>query len=96
MLNGLFHIHLELSSKCNKSCKICGRRKIDREYPEIKTNYGFMDFRLLKKISKEIPKNIIISFHNNGEPMIYPNLKESLSLFPARSSKIAVLDTSIR
>jgi MoaA/NifB/PqqE/SkfB family radical SAM enzyme len=60
---------------------MCGRRKIDRDYPELKLEYGFMPFELLEKISKEIPPGIIVQFHNNGEPLMYPRLKEALSLF---------------
>jgi len=82
--NGLSTVNIELTSRCNKSCWMCGRRKIDRDYPEIKTNYGDMDFSLLKKIEKQLPKDIVIQFHNNGEPLLYPKLKEVLQLFEGR------------
>jgi radical SAM protein with 4Fe4S-binding SPASM domain len=61
---------------------MCGRRKIDREYPEIAMEYGDMEFELLEKLSKQIPSDIVIQFHNNGEPTLYPRLGESLDLFP--------------
>lgn len=80
-LNGLMSINLELSSLCNKNCWMCGRRKIDKDYPMIRSNYGFMDFNLLEKIAKQVPKDITIQFHNNGEFTLYPYLKHALRLF---------------
>lgn len=89
--NGLYCVHLELSSNCNKNCFCCGRRKIDRDYPEIATNYGFMDERLLKAISIQLPEDIVIQFHNNGEPLMYPSLGKALDLF---SNNIKCLNTN--
>ena len=82
--NGLSTVNIELTSRCNKSCWCCGRRKIDKDYPEIAMNYGDMDFELVKKIEKQLPNDIVIQFHNNGEPMLYPRLKEALQLFKGR------------
>ena len=28
-------LNIELTSRCNKNCWMCGRRKVDRDYPEI-------------------------------------------------------------
>ena len=64
--NGLSTVNIELTSRCNKSCWMCGRRKIDREYPEIAMDYGDMDFSLVKKIAKQLPEGIVVQFHNNG------------------------------
>ncbi len=50
-LNGLGTINIELTSRCNKNCWMCGRRKVDREYPELALNYGDMDFDLVKHIA---------------------------------------------
>lgn len=80
--DGLCYVHLELTSFCNKDCWMCGRRKIDRDYKEIQMNYGHMGFELVKKIASQLPKNIVIQFHNNGDPFLYPKLKETLKLFP--------------
>ena len=91
--NGLCCIHLELTSRCNKSCWMCGRRKIDKEYSEIAMNYGDMDFGLVKKIACQLPKGIVVQFHNNGEPLLYPRLGEALSLF---TNQIRCVDTNAK
>lgn len=89
--NGLYCIHLELTSRCNKNCWMCGRRKIDCEYPEITMNYGDMDFSLVENISRQVPDNIVVQFHNNGDPFLYPRLGEALRLF---KRQIKCLDTN--
>lgn len=80
-LYGLFNLNIELSDRCNKNCSFCGRRKRERENPNIKLYYGDIEFSLLEKISKEVPPNIIVQFHNNGECSLYPKLKEAIQLF---------------
>lgn len=81
LFNGLCFLHLELTSHCNKDCWMCGRRKIDREYPQIALNYGAMDFSLVEKIAQQVPDGAVIQFHNNGEPFLYPRLGDAISLF---------------
>ncbi len=91
--NGLYCVHLELTSRCNKNCWMCGRRKIDREYPEIAANYGDMDFKLVKKIAGQLPEGIVVQFHNNGEPLLYPAFGEAVRLF---KGQIKCLDTNAK
>jgi len=91
--NGLYCIHLELTSRCNKNCWMCGRRKIDREYPEIAMNYGDMDFELVKKIADQLPAAIVVQFHNNGEPLLYPRFGEAVKLF---KDQIKCVDTNAK
>jgi hypothetical protein len=79
--NGLYCVHLELTSRCNKDCWMCGRRKIDRDHPEIAMNYADMDFALVKKIAEQLPQGIVVQFHNNGEPLFYPRFGEAIGLF---------------
>ena len=79
--HGLAGIHLELTSRCNKSCWCCGRRHIEKD-PKLFTPWGDMDFRLLKRIARQIPPGIVVQFHNNGEPLLYPRLQQALELFP--------------
>ena len=79
--NGLTTINIELTSLCNKSCWMCGRRKIERDYPEIAIKYGNMDFDLVKKIAQEVPPGIVVQLHNNGEPLLYTRFGEAAKLF---------------
>jgi hypothetical protein len=72
---------------------MCGRRKIDKEYPEVAMNYGDMDFELVKKIATQLPEGIVVQFHNNGEPLLYPRFKEAVQLF---SRQIKCADTNAK
>ncbi len=84
----LTSINIELTNKCNKNCWMCGRRKIDREYPEISLKYGDMNFELVKKISRQIPPRIVVQLHNNGEPLLYPYFGEAVELFKKNITNI--------
>ncbi len=79
MLNGLVQVNVELTSRCNKECWFCGRRERDKIYGT--GNYGDMDFKLVKKIASQLPKNTIIALHNNGEPLLYPELGSAIKTF---------------
>jgi radical SAM protein with 4Fe4S-binding SPASM domain len=50
-----------------------------------------MDFELVEKISKELPENIIVQFHNNGESLLYPEFGRAVWLF---KNQIKCLDTN--
>jgi MoaA/NifB/PqqE/SkfB family radical SAM enzyme len=80
-MNGLSFLNIELTSRCNKSCWMCGRRKMEREHPE-KCNWGDMEFDTLRRIALQVPRGIVIQFHNNGEPLLYPWLAQALNMFP--------------
>lgn len=79
--NGLTTVNVELTSRCNKNCWMCGRRKVDREYPELTMQYQDMDFALVESIAKQLPYGIVVQLHNNGEPLMYPRFKEVVQLF---------------
>ncbi len=81
-LNGISTINVELTSRCNKNCWMCGRRKVDREYPQLALDYGDMKFELLEFIAKQIPENIVVQFHRDGDALLYPRLGDALRLFP--------------
>lgn len=36
---------------------------------------------MVYEISKQVPKNIVVQFHNNGESLLYPYLGEVLNIF---------------
>jgi radical SAM protein with 4Fe4S-binding SPASM domain len=79
---GLSTVNIELTSRCQKACVMCGRRKIDRDYPDIALNYGDMDFALVERLASQIPPNVVVQFHNNGEPLLYPRFGDAVRLFP--------------
>jgi radical SAM protein with 4Fe4S-binding SPASM domain len=43
--------------------------------------YGDMDFELVKLIARQLPPNIVVQFHNNGEGLLYPRFGEAVRLF---------------
>ncbi len=70
---------------------MCGRRKVDRDYPELVLEYGDMDFDLVNSIAGQLPQGIVVQLHNNGEPLLYPRFKEAAALF---SRQIRCMDTN--
>ena len=90
-LFGLANINVELTSFCNKKCWMCGRRKVERDYPELVLDYGHMDFSLVEKIAKQLPPNIVVQLHNNGEPLLYPRFGDAVKLF---KNQITNIDTN--
>jgi len=77
-------LHLELTSRCNKACWMCGRRKMEREHPEL-CDWGDMPLDMVSDISFQV-QDSVVQFHNNGEPTLYPNLKTALLLFGGRGN----------
>lgn len=53
-LNSLANVNIELTRRCNKSCWMCGRRKVEKDYPELTLEYGDMDFELARKIARQL------------------------------------------
>lgn len=92
MMNGLGTVNVELTSRCNKKCWMCGRRKLEREHPEL-CNWGDMPKDMVEELSQQIPKGIVVQFHNNGEPLLFPDLGWALSLF---SNNIRCLNTNAK
>jgi radical SAM protein with 4Fe4S-binding SPASM domain len=86
--NSLTTVNIELTSLCNKSCWMCGRRKIDREYSELAVKYGHMDFSLVEKISSELPEGIVVQLHNNGDPLLFPRFGDAVRLFDKQIKNI--------
>jgi radical SAM protein with 4Fe4S-binding SPASM domain len=79
-LTGLSTINVELTSRCNKRCSMCGRRKIERDFPGL-AKWGDMDFDLVEEIARQVPSHVVVQFHNNGEPLMYPRFGEAVELF---------------
>jgi MoaA/NifB/PqqE/SkfB family radical SAM enzyme len=80
-MNGLSGINIELTSRCCKSCWCCGRRKREKENPEVLKTYGDMEFSLLEKIAPQIPEGVVVQLHNNGEPLMYHRFGDAVKLF---------------
>jgi len=87
-LDGLCNINVELTSRCNKSCWMCGRRKVERDYPELTLEYGDMDFELVVKIAEQLPPNVVVQLHNNGEALLYPRFGDAVKLFSEQITNI--------
>ena len=79
-MNGLKSLNIELTSRCNKNCWMCGRRKQENDWPE-SCNWGDMPFDLLEKLCDQVPKGVFIQWHNNGEPLLYERTYEAFRLF---------------
>jgi len=87
-LDGLCNINVELTSRCNKNCWMCGRRKTERDYPQLVLEYGDMEFGLVEKIARQLPPNIVVQLHNNGEGLLYPRFGEAVRLFSRQITNI--------
>lgn len=87
-LSGLVCVNIELTSRCNKECWMCGRRKVDRDHPELAIEYGDMDFALVEKIAGQLPPNIVVQFHKDGEALLYPRFGGAVRLFPQQIKNI--------
>lgn len=79
--DGLGNVNIELTNRCNKKCWMCGRRKVERETPNLALKYGDIDFNLLEKIAGQLPKNIVVQLHKDGEGLMYPRFGEAVKLF---------------
>jgi radical SAM protein with 4Fe4S-binding SPASM domain len=80
-MNGLTTVNVELTDRCNKSCWMCGQRQYEKQHPDIIKQYGEMEFKLVEKIASELPENIVVQFHNYGEPLLYSKFGEAVKLF---------------
>ncbi len=89
--DGLTTVNVELTSRCNKQCIMCGRRRIEKEYPNIKMKYGDMDFGMVESIARQLPDRIVVQFHDNGEPLLYPRFGDAVELF---KRQIRCMDTN--
>lgn len=79
---GLTCVNIELSSICSKNCSVCGRRKLDREYPEKILQYGNMSIELMNKIAEQLPKSkLLLQLHFNGESLEHSQLGNALQIF---------------
>lgn len=78
MMDGLASVNVELSSKCQKKCAMCGRRKLEKLGP---VEWGDMPLGYVTLVASQIPSGVTVQLHNNGEPLMYPDLKAAFKLF---------------
>lgn len=76
-------LNIELTNACNKGCFMCGRRKKEKEDSTYYDKYSsHMPFELLEKLEDELKNtSILIQFHWDGDPTMYPRLGDALKLF---------------
>ena len=75
------------SNKCNYDCLMCSYRKSKDRHIET------MDFSLMKKIINEcakFPFKPLLHFSGQGEPLIYPEILETMQLCKARKMKWSI------
>lgn len=79
------YLQIEHSGKCNLRCPGCiqGIKTLRENYSR---NFRYLDIKLYKKILEEAKKHQCpsISFHNNDEPLLLPDLEKRIRL--AKSS----------
>ena len=73
-------MNLELTTRCNKNCWMCGRREREKEHGD-RYNKD-MDFDLVKYLANcfEVPLHVV-QFHNNGEALLYEQFGEAVEFF---------------
>jgi len=87
-LYGLATINVELTSRCNKQCWMCGRRRIEKDYPELVSEYGDMEFSLIENIARQLPPKMIVQLHNNGEALLYPRFGDAARQFDKQITNV--------
>ena len=87
-------INIELTSRCNKSCWMCGRRKLEKLDPNYKDTLGDMDYSLFCDIVGWLPPGVVVQLHWNGEPTLYPHLEKAAKLIKYQGNAIVCMDTN--
>jgi len=68
-MNGISTVNIELTSRCNKDCWMCGRRKYEAD--GIDLDPGDMDYRTLMNILPHLEPGMLVQLHWNGEPTLF-------------------------
>jgi radical SAM protein with 4Fe4S-binding SPASM domain len=67
---GISTINIELTSRCNKRCHMCGRRKLEKINPDYESTLGDMEWNTFAKIVEQIEAGMVVQLHWNGEPTL--------------------------
>ena len=70
------YLNIELTARCNKSCDFCETQK--DPYYERHQLTGDISIDVVKKVVDSLPNEVNITFHKDGEPLVYKNLKDAL------------------
>jgi radical SAM protein with 4Fe4S-binding SPASM domain len=92
-MNGISTINIELTNRCNKTCAMCGRRKTEQKHPGIDLFNEDMDWRTFMEILPDIQPGMVVQLHWNGEPSLYPLLKDA-SLALRKIGAIVCMNTN--
>lgn len=91
---GVSTINIELTSRCNKECWMCGRRKLEALDPKWKESLGDMDYNLYLRIIAQVPPMTVVQLHWNGEPTLYPYLVEAAAMAKRQAHAHVCMDTN--
>jgi MoaA/NifB/PqqE/SkfB family radical SAM enzyme len=47
-----------------------------------------MNFALIERIARQLPPNVVVQLHNNGEALLYPRFGEAVRLFKSQVTNI--------
>ena len=87
--DGLSVVNIEITTRCNKHCWMCWRTKQKKKSP---LYIGAdMETSMLEPLAGQLPSNIIVQFHINGEPLVHANFGKAISFF---HRQIRTLDTN--
>jgi radical SAM protein with 4Fe4S-binding SPASM domain len=92
-MHAISTINIEVTSRCNKDCWMCGRRKLEKETPGWAEKMGDMDYRIVIELARQIPAGTVVQLHWNGEPMLYPLLADAAGAF-RKAGCIVAMDTN--
>lgn len=85
-------INIELSSRCDKACYFCGHQN-----PKINpAPQGDIELKVLASIAEELPEGCVVQFHRDGEPLVYPFLREALALFEGHVRSVVTNGKKLR
>ena len=90
---GISTINIELTSRCNKSCHMCGRRQLEQADPDYAATLGDMEWSTFDTIAKQIEPGMVVQLHWNGEPTLYPRLKQASMLLQEHGAWVC-MDTN--
>lgn len=84
-MHALTQINVELTARCDKACAFCGHQRVDIN-PAIATA-GDMPLVRVGAIANELfhlaARPLVVQFHRDGEPLVYPKLADALGFFDA-------------